>query len=59
MSMSQTSGGSAGVIIPLHRDMIHDTASGAKSSPDVTAEAMEGPCDVPEQLTLFERSLGR
>jgi hypothetical protein len=57
--MSQTTGNSGGVIIPLHRDVILDTASGAKSPPGVTAKTMEGPCDVPEQLTLFERSLGR
>jgi hypothetical protein len=56
--MSQTTGGSGGVIIPLHRDVILDTASGATSPPGVTAGAMEGPCDVPEQFTLFERSLG-
>jgi hypothetical protein len=56
--MSETTATSGGVIIPLHRDVILDTASGSKSHPDVTAGAMEGPCDVPEQLTLFERSLG-
>jgi hypothetical protein len=54
MSMSQTSGGSAGVIIPLHRDVILDTASGSKSPSGVTDGATEGPCDLLEQLTLFE-----
>jgi len=57
--MSQMTGDSGGVIITLHRDVILDTASGSKSPPGVTAGAMEGPCNVPEQLTLFERSLGR
>jgi hypothetical protein len=52
--MSQTTGGSGGVIIPLHRDVILDTASGATSPPGVTAGATEGPCDLLEQLTLFE-----
>jgi hypothetical protein len=57
--MSQTTGTSDEVIIPLHREVILDTASGPKSSPDVTAEATDGPCDLPEQLTLFEKEPGR
>ncbi len=57
--MSQTTGNSDGVIIPLHRDVVLDTASGPKSPPDATAGAMEGPCDLPEQLTSFEEEPGR
>ena len=52
--MSQTTGGSGGVIIPLHRDVILDTAAGSKSPPGVTAETTKERCDVPEQLRLFE-----
>jgi hypothetical protein len=54
MSMSQMTGTAGGVIVPLHPDVILDTASDSKSAPGVTAGAMEEPCDLPEQLTLFE-----
>jgi hypothetical protein len=54
MSMSQTTGTSGGVIIPLNPDVVLDTPSGAKTPPGATAGAMEEPCDLPEQLSLFE-----
>jgi hypothetical protein len=57
--MSQTTGTSDEVIIPLHPEVILDTTPGSKSSPGVTAKATKGLCDVPEQLSLFEEELGR
>jgi hypothetical protein len=55
--MSQATGPSGGVIVPLHRDVVLDAASGPKSPPGVTAGATDGPCDLPEQLSLFEEEL--
>jgi hypothetical protein len=57
--MSQTTGTSDEVIIPLHREVILDTASGLESPLGGTAGAIEEPCDLPEQLTLFEKEPGR
>jgi hypothetical protein len=57
--MSQTTGTSGGVIIPLNPDVVLDTPSGAKSPPGATAGATDGLCDLPEQLSLFEEELER
>jgi hypothetical protein len=57
--MSQTTGNLGAVIIPLNPDVILGTPSGAISPPGATAGAMEEPCDLPEQLSLFEEELGR
>jgi hypothetical protein len=63
MSTPPTTGSSGGVVIPLSSnpipEVIPDRRPSPKSPLGATAEAMEGPVGIPEQLSLFGEEPGR